>query len=59
MNNELFKNAYSWLSEEEKKELALYIGMVELGIDTSDIDIRPIVMVAYNFYAEVQSLPYL
>lgn len=56
---ELFNSGYEWLSEEEKDELAMYIGMVELGRDVSSFNPRPIVMVAYNFYILVKNPEYV
>jgi len=52
--NELWENGYEFLSEEEKNELAMFIGMVEMGREIN-FSVRPIVMVAYNLHLAVNN----
>lgn len=45
-----FENVLSWLNEEEKRELAMLIGMVELDLDYNNINFSRIVRIAYSSY---------
>ena len=41
---------YESLTEEESKELAMYIGMIELGLDVNEISFSRIVKISYEYF---------
>ena len=53
--NEYFKNAFNVLTQEQKEELALCIGLEMLDVHLPDREVSPIVMIAWDLYSVIQT----
>ena len=47
---ETWNYIYESLTEEESRELAMYIGMIELGLYVNEVSFSKIVRVAYEYF---------